>query len=70
MKQKSYTIFVAKSATWIAFVLWEAYELAVVATGFRRGYIQTEPMDFGIDLWVDSLGALAVCFLYDELSHA
>ena len=62
--------FVAIGASWIAFVLWEAYELAAVATGFGRGYIQTEPMDLAIDLWVDSLGALAVCFLYDEFSHA
>lgn len=53
----------------VAFVLWEVYELAAVAIGFGGGYIQTEPMDLAIDLWVDSLGALAVCFLYDEFSH-
>jgi len=51
------------------FVLWEVYELAAVETGFGGGYIQTDPMDLAIDLWVDSLGALAVCFLYDEFSH-
>jgi hypothetical protein len=45
------------------------YELAAVATGFGGGYIQTEPMDLAIDLWVDSLGALSVCFFYDEFSH-
>ena len=67
-KRKLY-YFVAIGASWIAFVLWEVYELAAVATGFGGGYIQTEPMDLAIDLWVDSLGALAVCFLYDEFSH-
>jgi hypothetical protein len=36
---------------------------------FWGGFIQTEPMDLGIDLWVDTLGALAVCFLYDEFSQ-
>ena len=61
--------FVAIGTSWVAFVLWEVYELAAVATGFGGGYIQTEPMDLAIDLWVDSLGALAVCFLYDEFSH-
>ena len=44
-------------------------KLAAVATDFGGGYIQTEPMDLAIDLWVDSLGALAVCFLYDEFSY-
>lgn len=67
-KRKLY-YFVAIGASWVAFVLWEIYELAAVATGFGGGYIQTEPMDLAIDLWVDSLGALAVCFLYDEFSH-
>jgi hypothetical protein len=37
--------FVAIGASWIAFVSWEIYELAAVATDFRGGYIQTEPMD-------------------------
>lgn len=67
-KRKQY-YFVAIGASWVAFVLWEIYELAAVATGFGGGYIQTEPMELAIDLWVDSLGALAVCFLYDEFSH-
>lgn len=67
-KRKLY-YFVAIGASWVAFVLWEIYELAAVATGFGGGYIQTEPMELAIDLWVDSLGALAVCFLYDEFSH-
>jgi hypothetical protein len=40
------------------------YELAAVATGFGGGYIQTEPMDLAIDLWVDSLGALAIYMIY------
>lgn len=67
-KRKLY-YFVAIGASWIAFVLWGVYELAAVATGFGGGYIQTEPMDLAIDLGVDSLDALAVCFLYDEFSH-
>ena len=61
--------FIAIGVSWVTFVLWEVYELAAVATGFGGGYIQTEPMDLAIDLWVDTLGALAVCFLYDEFSH-
>ena len=67
-KRQLYYI-VAIGASWIAFILWELYELIAVAYGFGGGFIQTEPMDFGIDLWVDTLGALAVCFLYDEFSH-
>ena len=67
-KRKLY-YFVAIGASWVAFVLWEIYEIAAVASGFGGGYIQTESMDLAIDLWVDSLGALAVCFLYDEFSH-
>jgi hypothetical protein len=61
--------FTSIGASWIAFVIWKVYELAAVATGFGGGYIQTEPMDLAIDLWVDSLGALAICFIYDEFSH-
>lgn len=37
-KRKLY-YFVAIGASWIGFVLWEVYELAVVATGFGGGYI-------------------------------
>jgi hypothetical protein len=29
------------------------YELAAVATDFVGGFIQTEPMDLAIDLWMD-----------------
>ena len=61
--------FIALGVSWVTIVLWEVYELVAVATGFGGGYIQTEPMDLAIDLSVDSLGALAVCFLYDEFSH-
>ena len=53
---------VAIGNSWIAFVLWEVYELVAVATGLGGGYIQTAPMDLAIDLWVDSLGALAILF--------
>ena len=68
-RHRKLSYFVAIGASWIAFVSWEIYELAAVATDFGGGYIQTEPMDLAIDLWVDSLGALAVCFLYDEFSY-
>ena len=67
-KRQLYYI-VAIGTSCIAFVLWEVYELVVVAYGLGGGFIQTEPIDLGIDLWIDSLGALAVCFLYDEFSH-
>jgi hypothetical protein len=32
------------------------------------GFIQTEPIDMIVDLWVDTLGSLAVCFLYKEFT--
>jgi hypothetical protein len=67
-KRQLYYI-VAIGTSWIAFVLWEVYELVAVAYGLGGGFIQTEPIDLSIDLWIDSLGALAVCFLYDEFSH-
>ena len=54
--------FVAIGTSWIAFMVWEVYELAAVATGFGGGYIQTEPMDLAIDLWVDSLDAWRFVF--------
>ena len=27
------------------------------------------PRDLAIDLWVDTLGALTICFIYDEFTH-
>lgn len=50
------------------------YSMRIVRTGssgnwFWRGISQPEPMDLAVDLWIDSLDALAVCFLYDEFSH-
>jgi hypothetical protein len=65
MRKRQLYYIVAIGASWIAFVLWEVYELVAVATGLGGGHIQTEPMDLAIDLWVDS----AVCFLYDEFSY-
>ena len=68
-RERKLYYFVAIGTSWIAFVLWEVDELVAVATGLGGGYIRTEPMDLAIDLWVDSLGALAVCFPYDKFSH-
>lgn len=53
-------------ASWIAFVVWELYEWIEVGRSGSSGFIQTEPFDMAIDLWIDTLGALAICFIYDE----
>jgi hypothetical protein len=42
------------------------YEWIYATYSGPSGFIQTEPWDMAIDLWIDSLGALAICFLYDE----
>jgi hypothetical protein len=36
-----------------------------VATDPNSGIV-TGPWDLAIDLWIDSLAALAICFIYDE----
>ena len=51
--------------SWLAFVAWEVYEWIYAHTDPNSG-IETSLWDMGIDLWVDSLGALAICFIYDE----
>lgn len=51
--------------TWIGFLSWELYEWIDVTTNPDSGIVTT-PWDLAIDLWIDSLGALAVCFIYDE----
>lgn len=63
-----YTISIA--ASWVPFVLWEAYEWIYATYSGPSGFIQTEPWDIAIDLWIDSLGALAICFLYDEFTES
>ncbi|MDQ3869090.1 MAG: hypothetical protein M3250_05990 [Thermoproteota archaeon] len=67
-KRELYYI-VSIGASWIAFVLWEVYELIYIAFVGPSGFIQSEPWDIAIDLWIDTLGALAICFIYDEYTH-
>ncbi|MDQ4072732.1 MAG: hypothetical protein M3162_00365 [Thermoproteota archaeon] len=55
-------------AAWIGFILWEIYEWIQVSITGASGFIQTEPIDMAVDLWVDTLGALSVCFIYDEFT--
>ena len=55
----------AIGVSWVAFIAWEVYEWLMVMQNPNSG-IQTSPWDLVIDLWVDTLGALAMCFVYDE----
>lgn len=55
--------------SWIAFILWELYELIYLAYNGPNSFIQSDPWDLAIDLWVDTLRALTICFLYDEFTH-
>src|SRR5918994_2186862 len=55
--------------SWIAFILWEVFELIYIAYSRPSGFIQSDPWDIVIDLWIDSLGALSICFLYDEFTE-
>ena len=66
-REKYYLI--AITVSWIAFILWEVFELLYITYTGPSGFIQSDPWDLGIDLWVDSLGALTICFLYDEFTH-
>jgi hypothetical protein len=59
---------VSIGVSWLAFVAWEVYEWIAVMTTANSG-IETSLWDMGIDLWIDSLGALAICFFYDETMH-
>jgi uncharacterized membrane protein YjdF len=56
-------------AAWIGFIIWEIYEWIHVTISGPGGFIQTEPIDMAIDLWVDTLGALTICFIYDEFTN-
>jgi membrane-bound ClpP family serine protease len=58
----------AIAASWVAFILWEVYEWLSVMFNSNTT-IQTTPWDLAIDLWIDSLGALAICFIYDEFNE-
>lgn len=57
---------VAIGTSWIAFIAWEVFE-GVYFYVNPLGTIQTNTWDTMIDLWVDTLGALSICFLCDEL---
>jgi hypothetical protein len=46
------------------------YELIYIAYIGPSGFIQSDSWDIVIDLWIDSLGALAICFLYDEFTES
>jgi hypothetical protein len=52
--------------SWIAFIAWEVFE-GIYFYLNPLGTIQTNAWDTMIDLWVDTLGALSICFLCDEL---
>ncbi len=55
----------AIGVSWAAFIVWEVYELLSVMFD-PNTHIETGPWDLAIDLWIDALGALAICFIYDE----
>ena len=59
---------VSIGASWIFFVVWEIFEF-IFAYYNPGGLIQTDAWDVAIDLWIDSLGALAICFICDELTE-
>ena len=66
-RKKYYPISIG--AAWIVFVIWEIYEWIHVTISGPGGFIQTEPIDMAIDLWIDTLGALTICFIYDEFTN-
>jgi hypothetical protein len=68
-RRRKYYYPMAIGVSWIAFILWEVYELIYIAYSGPTGFIQSDPWDLAIDLWVDTLGALTICFIYDEFTH-
>ena len=68
-RRREYYYPVAIGVSWIAFILWEIYELVYIAFSGPAGFIQSDPWDLAIDLWVDTLGALTICFIYDEFTY-
>jgi len=64
-KRKLY-YFAGIGTSWIAFIAWEIFE-GIYFQFNPLGTIQTNTWDTMIDLWVDTLGALSICFLCDEL---
>lgn len=57
---------VSIGVSWFAFIAWELYEWVTVMTVPNSG-IEISLWDTGVDLWIDTLGALTICFFYDEL---
>jgi hypothetical protein len=68
-RKRQFYYVVSIGASWIAFILWEVYELIYIAYSGPSSFIQSDSWDIVIDLWIDSLGALAICFLYDEFTE-
>lgn len=68
-KKREFYYIVSIGASWIAFILWEVFELIYIAYSGPSGFIQSDMWDIVIDLWIDSLGALSICFLYDEFTE-
>jgi hypothetical protein len=60
---------IAIGLSWIGFIAWELYEWVDVLTNPNSGIVIGH-WDTALDLWIDSLGALAVCFIYDEFHKA
>lgn len=67
-RKKRYYFPISIGAAWIGFILWEVYEWISLGMHGPTGFIQTDPIDMIVDLWVDTLGSLAVCFLYREFT--
>jgi hypothetical protein len=68
-RRREYYYPIAIGVSWIAFVLWEVYELIYIAYSGPTGFIQSDPWDLAIDLWIDTLGALTIYFIYDEFTY-
>ena len=68
-RRREYYYPMAIGVSWIGFIAWEVYEWLMVMQNPNSG-IQTSPWDLAIDLWIDTLGALAICFVYDEYNEA
>ncbi len=67
-RKRRYYFPISIGAAWIGFIIWEVYEWISLGIHGPMGFIQTDPIDMFVDLWVDTLGCLAVCFLYREFT--
>jgi len=59
---------IAIGISWIGFIMWEIFEF--FASQIPGSYIEIDFWDTVIDLWVDLLGALTICFVCDELTNS